>query len=71
MNNPVARRALLALSHPLSIAALLILLLNDHWLKKVAPSWLTGSSSDIAACLCPFRTVSPVSVCTADSVPQA
>lgn len=48
MNNPLTRRALLALSHPLSIAALLILLLNDHWLKKVAPSWLTGKLSDIA-----------------------
>jgi hypothetical protein len=48
MNNPVARRALWALSHPLSIAALLILLLNDHWLKKVAPSWLTGKLSDVA-----------------------
>ena len=34
MNNPVARRALLALSHPLAIAALLILLLNDHGIEK-------------------------------------
>jgi hypothetical protein len=48
MNNPLTRRALLALSHPLSIAALFILLLNDHWLKKVAPSWLTGKLSDVA-----------------------
>lgn len=48
MNNLLTRRALLALSHPLSIAALLILLLNDHWLKKVAPSWITGKLSDVA-----------------------
>ena len=40
--------ALLALSHPVSILAMLILLLNDHWWRQVAPSWFTGKIGDVA-----------------------
>jgi hypothetical protein len=46
--NPSFRRALLALSHPLSIAAIVLLLINDHIWRKVAPSWLTGKIGDAA-----------------------
>jgi hypothetical protein len=34
--------------HPLSLAAILLLLVNDHLLKQADPSWLTGKVSDIA-----------------------
>ena len=42
------RIALKALSHPLSLLSILILLLNDHLLKVVVPSQLTGKLSDFA-----------------------
>ncbi len=42
------RRALVSLSHPLSIAAIGLLLFNDHLWRKVAPSWLTGKIGDFA-----------------------
>jgi len=42
------RLSLRALSHPLSLAAIGLLLLNDHVLKAAAPSWLTGKLSDFA-----------------------
>lgn len=37
-------------AHPLWWGALLVLLINDHWLKGagVAPAWLTGKLSDFA-----------------------
>ena len=47
VNNAV-RRALLALSHPISIAAVIVVLLNDHWWRRVAPSWFTGKIGDFA-----------------------
>lgn len=46
--NPSFRRALLSLSHPLSIGAIVLLLINDHVWRKVAPSWLTGKLGDAA-----------------------
>ena len=39
-------RALHSLAHPISIGAVLILLLNDHWLRHTHPSWLTGKLGD-------------------------
>jgi hypothetical protein len=38
------------LLHPISLAALTLLLLNDHWLKTAGflPGWLTGKLSDFA-----------------------
>ncbi|HNB54461.1 MAG TPA: hypothetical protein PK530_21120, partial [Anaerolineales bacterium] len=42
------RTALKALSHPLSLFAIVILLVNDHILKVVMPSSLTGKLSDFA-----------------------
>ncbi len=46
--DPAFRRALLALSHPVSVAAIIVLLLNDHWWRRVAPSWFTGKVGDFA-----------------------
>jgi hypothetical protein len=46
--NLVLRRALLSLSHPVSIAAIIVVLLNDHWWRRVAPSWFTGKIGDFA-----------------------
>ena len=44
---PFAAR-LHSLSHPISIVALIVLLLNDHLWRRVAPSWLTGKIGDFA-----------------------
>lgn len=61
-------KALHSLSHPISIAAILLLLFNDHWLRYNYPSWLTGKLGDFTwlifapfiaallfACLIPTR----------------
>jgi len=40
-----------ALTSTLSLAAIAVLLLNDHFLKQEAPSWLTGKLSDFAGLL--------------------
>ena len=39
-------KAFHSLTHPLSIMAILLLLVNDHWLRYVHPSWLTGKLGD-------------------------
>jgi|GEM_PF-1468451 len=39
-------KALHSLTHPLSIAAILFLLFNDHWLRHNYPSWFTGKIGD-------------------------
>jgi hypothetical protein len=44
----IERMALAALSHPVSLAAIALLLLNDHVLKQLFPSILTGKLSDFA-----------------------
>ncbi len=36
------------LLHPVFLASLLLLLLNDHWWKYDYPSWFTGKLSDVA-----------------------
>jgi hypothetical protein len=41
-------RAWLSLSHPISMAALIVLLVNDHVLRRMSPSWLTGKLGDFA-----------------------
>jgi hypothetical protein len=47
-------RALHSLTHPVSIAAVALLLLNDHWLRHQHPSWLTGAGRFRLAGLAPF-----------------
>lgn len=34
--------------HPVALASLAVLLVNDHVLKRVAPGWLSGKLSDVA-----------------------
>jgi hypothetical protein len=36
------------LLHPVALAAIAVLVANDHWLKLRHPGWLTGKLSDVA-----------------------
>lgn len=47
-HNPGLRRATAALTHPATLIAMGLLLLNDFVLKTLSPSWLTGKLSDFA-----------------------
>ena len=47
-DNKTSARALLCLSHPVSVGAILVLLINDHLLRHLWPSWWTGKIGDIA-----------------------
>jgi hypothetical protein len=46
--NPAFSKALSALSQPASLVAMGMLLLNDQFLRRIYPSWLTGKLSDFA-----------------------
>ena len=48
MKNKAFWRAMDCLSHPLSMGAILLLLLNDHLLRQTRPSWWTGKIGDFA-----------------------
>jgi hypothetical protein len=48
LNNSAFVHALRSIAHPVSIAAILLLLLNDHIFKIHAASWFTGKISDAA-----------------------
>jgi hypothetical protein len=37
-----------AMLHPLTLLSLVLLVVNDHFLKWAHPSWLTGKLSDVA-----------------------
>jgi hypothetical protein len=37
-----------SLAEPIFVAAVAVLLVNDHYLKLAHPSWLTGKLSDVA-----------------------
>lgn len=41
-------RALAWLVHPVTVAAVVLLVLNDHLLKAACPGWFTGKLSDVA-----------------------
>lgn len=47
MNNRAFHHALRSLSHPLTLVAVLALLINDHLLQAMWPSWWTGKLSDV------------------------
>lgn len=47
-NHQTLQNSLRCLQHPLSLASIAILLFNDHVLKIISPSWLTGKLSDFA-----------------------
>jgi hypothetical protein len=66
----ITRKAASALLHPLCLGAILLLLLNDHLLRRFWPSWLTGKLGDFAwLFFFPFVTlillawISPVRLC--------
>ncbi len=46
--NPAFENSLACLQHPLTLLSIAVLLLNDHVLKVINPSWLTGKLSDFA-----------------------
>jgi hypothetical protein len=46
--NPVFENSLACLQHPITLLSITILLLNDHVLKVVSSSWVTGKLSDFA-----------------------
>ena len=48
MRNAAFERALGALAHPVSLGAILVLLINDHVLRRRWPSWWTGQLGDVA-----------------------
>ncbi len=48
MKNKAFRRAMACLVHPISLGAILLLLLNDHLLRRRWPSWWTGKIGDFA-----------------------
>jgi hypothetical protein len=37
-----------AMLHPLTLVSLVLLVMNDHFLKWAYPSWITGKLSDVA-----------------------
>ncbi|HEU4404979.1 MAG TPA: hypothetical protein VFS43_06765 [Polyangiaceae bacterium] len=45
---PPRRSAASALAGPLPLAAVALLVVNDHWAKRAYPGWLTGKLSDVA-----------------------
>lgn len=48
MKNSTLSKSLGLLCHPLTIAAIFMLLINDHLLRQVWPSWWTGKIGDFA-----------------------
>ncbi len=48
MDDHTTRKAFSALAHPATLAAVLLLLVNDHLLRQLWPSWLTGKLGDFA-----------------------
>jgi len=46
--NKAFQKAILLLAQPFSLAAILVLLVNDHLLRQFWPSWLTGKLGDFA-----------------------
>ena len=46
MHNRAFWRSVHSLAHPVSIAAIVIMLLNDHVFRWQSPSWLTGKLGD-------------------------
>jgi hypothetical protein len=48
LQSSTLHRALRSLAHPLTIAAIITLLVNDHVLRVLWPSWITGKLGDAA-----------------------
>lgn len=52
MHDRAAHKAFSALTHPATFAAVATLLVNDHLLRRLWPSWLTGKLGDFAWLFC-------------------
>ncbi len=48
IKNEIARNSLRCLQHPATWLSIALLLVNDHVLKVLYPSWITGKLSDFA-----------------------
>ena len=48
IKNEIVQNSLRCLQHPATWLSIVMLVVNDHILKVVCPSWLTGKLSDIA-----------------------
>ncbi|MEW6084164.1 MAG: hypothetical protein AB1607_06180 [Chloroflexota bacterium] len=48
IGNQAFENSLRCLQHPVTLLSITLLLLNDHVLKVISPSWLTGKLSDFA-----------------------
>ncbi len=48
MSNLAFRRALRSLAHPITLGAVVLLIANDHLLRRLWPSWWTGKLGDAA-----------------------
>ncbi len=60
---PAFTRALAALAHPVSLSAVLVLLLNDHLFKALWPGWVTGKLGDVAGLVfAPLLVAVPLSL---------
>jgi len=64
VNNPTFRKSVRLLAHPLSLAALGLMLANDFVFKAFWPSWWTGKLSDFAGLFfLPFLLAALASLC--------
>jgi hypothetical protein len=58
MREELKNRVLNGLYHPVSLLAILLVVLNDGWLKTTYPSWWTGKLSDVGmVVLIPWITI--------------
>jgi len=48
INNKIVQNSLRCLQHPATWLSIVFLFVNDHFLKAVYPSWITGKLSDFA-----------------------
>jgi hypothetical protein len=61
MKNPTLSKSLSLLTHPFIVISILILLINDHLLRPLWPSWWTGKISDFAWLLmAPFAVAASI-----------
>lgn len=67
---PDAARVTLAwLGHPVTVLALVVLVLNDHVLKAAQPGWLTGKLSDVAGLVLAPPLVATLAALTVPRLP--
>jgi hypothetical protein len=71
MGNKALWKAMCLLCSPVSIAAMLLLLINDHWLRIHVPSWWTGKLGGFAWLLFfPFALATLLALLIPSRVPR-